>query len=166
MPNYTLRLHGDVDRPEQDVEYTADNDLSPGDQFLIENVWREVVAIADPHLGILLVRNARPIGGFTVGGRYPADLYRDEARVLHERVRRNLQAQHTPERQALKAALAAALAGTAANEMDLSDDTTRELAWTIRSLQVEDMPLTPGIDWLRIQLHRYLDDLDRLRGRP
>ena len=40
----------------------------------------------------------------------------------------------------------------------LSRDAIAEIAETIQAIQLEHAPLPPGLDWLRIQVHRYLED--------
>jgi hypothetical protein len=41
----------------------------------------------------------------------------------------------------------------------LSEDALSVLAWSIHAMQVEGRRLTPGLDGLRLELHRHFDDV-------
>src|SRR5438105_3921289 len=138
MPIYTLRLLGDRDTPTHDESHAFQGEPNVGDQFLLDGTWREIEATEDdPAVGTVYVsRSAIPIGAFHVGGKYPAELYREEVRELLTYARRNRQANETPSRLEVEAALAALLDDRSAQP--LSDDALGELSWTIHGLQVEN----------------------------
>jgi hypothetical protein len=154
----TLRILRDDGPPDPDLGYEIASELDEGDQFLLDDVWYEVVKLIEESTEqIHVVRRALPIGGFSVGGRYPAELCRDEARALFDYVRRQQQSEDTRERRELARALAAVLAGDDAPELDI--ETLGELAWTIRGLQTGERPRMPGIEGLRAQIQLYLGDI-------
>jgi hypothetical protein len=54
----------------------------------------------------------------------------------------------TPARVALEAALVSL--ETEHDAHDLTDDAIRELDWTVKALESEDVPLTAGLEWLSL----------------
>lgn len=159
MTQVALRLLGDGDTPERSLAIDAEGDLTVGDEFRFDGAWRIVAEVeAGPDGPVRVVRTAIPIGAFHVGDKYVAEVYREEVRTLLSRARRDLSNTTPPieARAELVAALEALAAGNPTTR--LSDEALSELGWLIHALRVEDVTLTPGTEWLRVQIHRYFDD--------
>ncbi len=148
---------------ERTLDIELDEELGVGDEFQSDGCWWQVSAPREDLAAELGVRVIGVVGAlpryFSFGSKLAkVDLYRPHLEAIKRGARQR--ADPSLATRALTAAIDAVLAGE--ERAQLSDETARELQAVLQELAVEGS-LSPQLEALRIEAHRYIGDPPRPR---